>query len=63
MRPEEFRLFYSSIEVNILMLIPFQILRGILLGIFILPSKNMVKQKPALTRDVKRNVGNLVRIY
>ena len=42
---EEFRLFYSSIEINPLMLILFQLLRGILLGIFIIPLKNMIKTK------------------
>jgi len=45
MRIEEFKLFYSSLEVNPVMIIPFQILRGILLGLFILPLKNMVKIK------------------
>ena len=45
MRIEEFRLFYSSIEINPIMLIPFQILRGILLGIFVLPLINMIKTK------------------
>jgi len=45
MRIEEFRLFYSSIEVNPIMIFPFQILRGILLGIFVLPLKNMIKTK------------------
>jgi len=45
MRIEEFRVFYSAIEVNPIMLFPFQILRGILLGIFILPLMKMVKTK------------------
>ena len=45
MRIEEYRLFYSSIEINPIMLIPFQILRGILLGFFVLPLKNMIKTK------------------
>ena len=45
MRIEEFRLFYSTIEINPIMLIPFQILRGILLGLFVIPLKSMVKPK------------------
>ena len=44
-RIDEFKQFYSSLEVNPAMLILFQILRGILLGIFVLPIKNMVKTK------------------
>lgn len=47
MRIEEFRLFYNSLEVNPMMIMtfPFQILRGILLGIFAYPLKNMIKTK------------------
>jgi len=45
MRIEEFRMFYSSLEINPIMLIPFQILRGIMLGIFVLPLKSMIKTK------------------
>ena len=42
---EESRMFYSSIENNPLIIIPFQVLRGILFGIFVLPLINMVKTK------------------
>jgi hypothetical protein len=45
MRLEENRIFYNSLDVNIIVLILFQIMRGILLGIFISPLKNMIKTK------------------
>ena len=44
-RIEEFRAFYGSIENNLIVIIPFQLLRGILFCAFILPLKNMVKTK------------------
>jgi len=45
MRIEEIRLFYSTIEISPIKLVPFQILRGILFCVFILPLKNMIKTK------------------
>jgi len=45
MRIEELREYYSTLEVNSEMLVFFRILKGILLGIFVLPLKNMVKTK------------------